>query len=78
MKRDSLTIQALATQLGTTASRIHKYLSLINLGPAILKRALTGQLPPSLTLNNLLQAAEHLDWQAQRIYLNLDESSHPG
>jgi len=79
LKRDSnLTIKTLATQRGTTASRIHKYLPLINLSPAILKRALTGHLPPSLTLVNLQQAAEHLDWPAQRIYLNLDESSHPG
>ena len=79
MKRNNnLTIKTLATQLGTTASRIHKYLSLINLSPAILKRALTGHLPPSLTLTNVLQATEHLDWQAQHTYLNLDQSSHPG
>ena len=79
LKRDnSLTIQALATQLNTTASRIHKYLLLINLSPVILKRVLTGHLPPRVTLTNLLQAADHLDWQAQRIYLNLDESSHSG
>ena len=75
LKHDNhLTIKTLANQLGTTASRIHKYLSLINLSPAILKRALTGHLPPSLTLVNLLQAAEHLDWQKQRIYLHLDKS----
>jgi site-specific DNA recombinase len=79
LKRDNnLTIQALAKQRNTTASRIHKYLSLINLSPAILKRALTGHLPPRVTLTNLLQAAEQLDWQAQHIYLNLDGSSHPG
>ena len=79
LKRDNnLTIKALARQLGTTASRIHKYLSLINLSPAILKRTLTGQLPPSLTLVNLRQAAEHLDWQEQHIYLSLDKSSEPG
>ena len=79
LKRDNnLTIKTLATQLGTTPSRIHKYLPLINLSPAILKRALTGQLPPSLTLVNLLQAAEHLDWQKQHIYLSLDKSSEPG
>jgi len=79
LKRDNhLTIQALAIQLNTTASRIHKYLSLINLSPTLLKRALTGHLPPRVTLTNLLQAAEHLDWQAQHIYLNLDASSHSG
>jgi site-specific DNA recombinase len=75
---NKLTIITLAKQLNTTASRIHKYLSLINLSPAILKRALFGHLPPRVTLTNLLQAAEHLDWQAQHIYLNFDESSHPG
>jgi site-specific DNA recombinase len=55
LKRDNnLTIQALAKQLNTTASRIHKYLSLINLSPTLLKRALTGHLPPRVTLTNLL------------------------
>jgi site-specific DNA recombinase len=79
LKRDnSLTIKTLANQLGTTASRIHKYLSLINLSPVILKRALTGHLPPRVTLTNLLQAAAHLDWEAQHTYLNLNKSSHPG
>jgi len=45
------------------------------LSSTILKRALTGHLPPRVTLTNLLQAAEHLDWQAQRTYLNLENSS---
>ena len=78
LKRDnSLTIKTLANQIDTTPSRIHKYLPLINLSPAILKRALTGHLPPRVTLTNLLQAADHLDWQAQHIYLNLDNPNHP-
>ena len=78
LKHDNhLTIKTLATQLGTTASRIHKYLPLVNLSPAILKRALTGHLPPRVTLTNLPQAADHMDWQAQRIYLNLENSNHP-
>jgi len=73
-----LTGDVTADKTGLNASRTHKYLSLISLRPAILKRALTGHLPPRATLTNLLQAAEYLDWQTQRIYLNLDESSHPG
>ena len=70
-------LKTLATQLNTTPSRIHKYLPLINLSPAILKRALTGHLPPRVTLTNLLQAAAHLDWEAQHTYLHLNKSSHP-
>ncbi len=37
-----------------------------------------AHLPPRVTLTNLLQAADHLDWKSQHINLNLDESSHPG
>ena len=39
--------------------------------PDILKRVLTGDLPPSLTLNDLLAATQHLDWPAQHAYLSL-------
>jgi len=62
----------LATRLTISTSLIRKYLPLIYLAPDILRRVLTGQLPPSVTLQNLLDAAQHLDWGRQRRYLRLN------
>ena len=72
LTEENLTLIQLAKQLGISASQIRKYLPLINLGPALLKKALSGTLPPSLTLTNLLAAAQHLDWQHQAAFLGLD------
>lgn len=74
LMESGMSISALAKQLATSESRIHKLLPLTYLAPDILKRVLTGDLPPSLTLNDLLTAACHLDWQAQRHYLSLPAS----
>ena len=73
-----LSIRQIAAKQHTSESRVHKYLPLLNLGPEILKAVLKGMLPPSITLANLLQAARHLDWQAQRVYLNLEKSNQSG
>ena len=54
-------------------NRIRRLLPLTHLSPDILKRALTGCLPPSLTLNDLLAASEHLDWAKQWNVLGLEE-----
>ena len=75
LMQGGMSIKGLAKNLNISRTLIHKYIKLTHLGPDILKHALTGTLPPSLTLTNLLNAAEHLDWQAQRMYLNLDKSS---
>lgn len=75
LMESELTIKQLASQEGTSESRVHKYLALINLGPDILTNALAGTLLPSLTLANLINAARYLDWQTQRVCLNLDKSS---
>ena len=69
----------LARQIGRSESQIRKYLPLINLAPDILKRALTGHLPPSVTMLNLLAAVRNLDWQHQAHFLGLaqiDSSRH--
>ncbi|MEM9111449.1 MAG: recombinase family protein [Planctomycetota bacterium] len=73
-----MSIKKLAKQEGYIEQLLYKYLRLINLGPDLLKLALSGHLPPRITLNDLLKAADHLDWQAQFEYLNLDPSSLPG
>ena len=68
----NLTQTQLAKDLNVSDSQIRKYLPLIHLGPDILKRALKGTLPPSVTLVNLLKAAQQLDWQKQAVFLGLD------
>lgn len=73
-----MSINQLAEQEGCSRQFFYKYLRLINLGPDLLKLVLAGHLPPRITLIDLLKAANHLDWQAQFKYLNLDPSSLPG
>lgn len=72
LEQRQLAMNELADQLTISTSLIRKYLPLIYLAPDILRRVLTGQLPPSVTLQNLLDAAQHLDWSRQRRYLRLD------
>ena len=73
-----MSINKLAEEEGCCGQFFYKYLRLINLSPDLLKLALTGHLPPRITLIDLLKAADHLDWQAQLDYLNLDVSSLRG
>jgi hypothetical protein len=65
------TLTELARSEGITEARVRRLLPLTHLGPAILKQALTGELPPSVTLNDLLSAARSLDWQRQACELGL-------
>jgi hypothetical protein len=71
LTQDNVIIPELAKQLSVSTSLIRKYMPLTNLSPRILKCALIGNLPPSMTLHNLLSAAQYLDWQKQWAYLNL-------
>lgn len=63
----------LARHLGLSKSTVHKYLPLTQLGPRVLDMALSGHLPPSMTLQDLLTAASMLDWQKQIVYLRLEQ-----
>lgn len=78
LMESGMSIKQLAKQEGFCEPFFYKYLRLISLGPDLLKLALTGHLPPRVTLIDLLKAAHHLDWKAQFDYLNLDESSVRG
>ena len=75
--KDDLTLAQLAKQEHISVSQVKKILPLINLGPELLRRALTGDLPPSRTLNHLLEAARNLDWQHQLNYLSLPHQPNP-
>ncbi len=67
------TLIELARSEGITEARIRRLLPLTHLGPEILKQALVGDLPPSITLNDLLAAARNLDWEKQARELGLVE-----
>lgn len=72
MMKEGLTLPQFASRMGISASLIRKYQPLINLSPEILKRALMGDLPSRVTMQNLLSAARDLDWSTQAQFLGLE------
>ncbi|UYV13445.1 MAG: hypothetical protein NCW75_03970 [Phycisphaera sp.] len=66
-------IREFAHSSGIARTRILKLLPLVNLGPEVLRNALTGTLAPSITLNDLLEAAKHPDWAHQARALGLGQ-----
>jgi len=72
--RKGMKISKLAEEIGLSEARIHKLLPLTYLAPDILKQALTGQLPPSMTLADLLAAAAKLTGR-RSAFLNLPSSN---
>ncbi|MEO1585267.1 MAG: recombinase family protein [Planctomycetota bacterium] len=64
-------IKSFAERRKIARTRILKLLPLINLGPEVLRHALTGTLPPRVTLDDLLEAAKDLDWSRQARSLGL-------
>ena len=67
-----LSIKAFCAARDVSRTRILKLLPLTLLGPETLRAALTGTLPPSVTLECLLRAAsETLDWGEQARMLRL-------
>ena len=51
-----MSINKLADEEDCVGQFLYKYLRLINLGPGLLKLALSGHLPPRITLNAVLLA----------------------
>lgn len=71
---EQLTVKQLAARQGVASSLIHKYLPLTCLGPSVLKMALRGDLPLSVSLERLIQAGSLLDWSEQASLLGLDHA----
>lgn len=67
-------IRAYAKERGIARSRIMQLLPLIHLGPKVLSHALSGTLPSTITLDDLLIAAKQLDWAKQTDELGLSAS----
>ncbi|MGE3109553.1 MAG: recombinase family protein [Phycisphaerales bacterium] len=63
--RTDHTVESVAQRAGLTATRVHSILTLTHLSPSILRSVLTGALESSVTLADLLRAAQHLDWSRQ-------------
>ena len=63
--RKDCTVASVAERAGIVPSRVHLILVLTHLSPAILRSVLTGTLGSSVTLADLLRAAQHLDWSRQ-------------
>ncbi len=63
--RSDRTIESLAQQASITAPRVHSILTLTQLSPTILRSVLTGTLGTSISLADLLRAAQRLDWSHQ-------------
>ena len=62
---------AYARRTGVAESRLHKLLPLIYLSPKPLDAILTGTLSPRITLGDVLEAENHLDWSAQERHLGM-------
>jgi len=71
LQRTGGTIRQLAARVGLTESRVNRVLLLTRLSPAILKRALSGTLPPGIGMDDLIAAAYHLDWSRQAKLLHI-------
>jgi len=66
------TFTALARRYGVTGPFVHRRLRLIQLSPAVLCKSLNGTLALNTTLEDLTEAAKHLDWDRQAQFLGLD------
>jgi len=65
------TVESIAGRNGYSAARIKQLLMLTQLSPKILRAALIAGLPPRLTVSDLIEAAQQLDWPQQEMLLGL-------
>ncbi len=70
--QSKLYIEAFAETQGVSRTRVRKLLPLTRLGPDVLRHALTGTLPSSITLDDLLVASKQLDWTRQATELGIN------
>ncbi len=65
------TVEALAQPSGHTVSRAKQILTLTQLAPEVLRATLGGELPSSVTLNDLIAASRDHDWKHQAAALGV-------
>jgi hypothetical protein len=65
------TMDVLAARRRVSASQVKKLLGLTNLSPRIIRAALTAGLPPRVSVNDLVEAGQHLEWPCQEARLGL-------
>ncbi len=73
--KSGLQIRVFAKEQGIARSRILQLLPLTQLGPEVLRHALAGTLPSSITLDDLLTASRQLDWDRQAAELGINTAS---
>ena len=70
--KSGLQIRVFAKEHGIARSRILQLLPLTQLSPDVLRNALAGTLPSSITLDDLLTASKQLDWDRQAAELGIN------
>jgi hypothetical protein len=65
IRDDGLSVTDAAKRLGLPRTTVTYLLPLTQLGPALLRAALEGTLPPRTTAKHLVAVGRHLDWGAQ-------------
>lgn len=73
--QSGLQIREFAKEHGIARSRILQLLPLTQLGPSVLRNALAGTLPSSITLDDLLTASKQLDWDRQAAELGINSEN---
>lgn len=72
--KSGLQIRAFAKEHGIARSRMMQLLPLTQLGPEVLRNALAGTLPSTVTLEDLREASKQLDWGRQVVELGLRDA----
>lgn len=73
--KSKMKIEAFADMHCMSRSRVRKLLPLTQLSPDVLRHALTGTLPSTVTLDDLIKASNQLDWTKQATELGLKAAS---
>jgi len=65
------TLESVAPRTHHSVARVKQLITLTQLAPRVLRAALTAGLPPRLTVSNLIEVAQQLDWRQQKTLLGL-------
>lgn len=65
--RTGETVESIAKGKRHSVARVKQLLTLTQLSPRVIRAVLTAGLPPRLTLNDLIEAAQQLDWRQQEM-----------